>query len=166
MNRYVSEPIPHPATQGEGTEVGNAELVFYDVDATGDSYQARLFLNAPEADHTTPTDDERFAGWFTVFGHGGCFGDDESHCAPPSGPPDPFDIRFPIGIPRQTKKVRITNALKSLGAVEEFIVTVVAVVPGEEAAQSADVLQFDRIRLLTFEETHAGDVGAHAAAAP
>lgn len=94
MKRYVSDPIAHPATQGEGTEIGNFELVFYDVDPKGDSYQARVFLNAPEADETTPLDDERFAGWFTVFGHGGCFGDDESHCAPPTEPPDPFDLRF------------------------------------------------------------------------
>jgi hypothetical protein len=159
VKRYVSEPIPHPATHGEGTEIGDIQLVFYDVDPSGDSYQARVFLNAPEADHTTPLDDERFAGWFTVFGHGGCFGDDESHCAPPTGPPDPFDLRFPVGIPRQTKRVRITKALKSLGEVGEFTVTVVAIVPGEEAPQAADVLDFGQIRLLTFEETHAGDVG-------
>lgn len=157
MERYVSGPISHPRThgEGEGVDFGRAELVFYDVDPTGESYQARVFLNAPDADYRTPTDDERFAGWFTVFGHGGCFGDDESHCAPPAER-DPFDVRFPIGIPRQTKKVTITNALRALGAVDEFTVTVVAVVPGEEAAQSADVLDFGRLRLLTFEESFAG----------
>jgi hypothetical protein len=167
MERYDSKPIQHPDTHGEeeGTAFGNAELVFYEVDATGDSYQARVFLNALDADHTTPTDDERFAGWFTVFGHAGCFGDDESHCAPPTGPPDPFDTRFPIGIPRQTKKVRITKALKALGNVKEFTVTVVAVVPGDEAPQPADLLDFSHLRLLTFEETHAGESGVTAAAA-
>jgi hypothetical protein len=167
VKRYVSDPIPHPEThgEGEGTEIGNAELVFYDVDPTGDSYQARVFLNAPDADHTTPTEDERFAGWFTVFGHGGCFGDDEDHCAPPPDVQDPFDVRFPVGIPRQTKKVRITQALRALGPVESFTVTVVAVVPGENGPQEADVLDFRHLRLLTFEETHAGEAAALAAVA-
>jgi hypothetical protein len=150
MDRYVSQLIPHPRTYGDGPTYGRADLIFYDVDPIGDSYRALVFLNVPEADHRTETDkNEQFAGWFTVFGHGGCFGDDERHCAPPTAA-SPFDLRMPVGIPRQTKIVTITEALDRISS-SEFTVTVVAVMPGDEAAQPTDSMEFGRLRLITYE---------------
>src|SRR3954447_15345127 len=149
MNRYVSEPLPHPRAQGDGADVYRADLVFYGIDPIGKSYVARVFLDSPDADVDTPTDgNDRFAGWFTVFGHGGCFGDDEDHCAPPRGPAG-GELRLPVGIPRQTKIVTVTDALSRIDA-EELVVTVVPVVPGEEGGAAADVLRLDGIRLVTY----------------
>lgn len=149
MERYVSQPIAQPASgAGEGEYYTRADLVFYELDPTGDSYYGLVFLDSPDADHTTSVDgNERFAGWFTVFGHGGCFGDDESHCAPPRLTAPGIELRLPLGIPRQTKTVTVTEALRRLPKAAEFTVTVVAVVPGERDAEPIDALEFAGLAL-------------------
>ena len=150
MDRYVSEPMEHPRAHGEDAPYARADLVFYDVDPKGASYYGLVFLNAPDADETTPAEPSNgFAGWFTVFGHGGCFGDDEDHCAPPPPAPDPYDLTIPVGIPLQTKTVQVTEALQAVEG-ETFQVTVVAIAPGEKGPERADALQFGRLRLLTY----------------
>jgi hypothetical protein len=150
MNRYDSKPIPLPDLDNPDAPIGRADLVFYDVDPMGPSYQARIYLNRPEADHATPPEaDSGFAGWFTIFGHGGCFGDDERHCEHVE-PLDPFDLRPPRGIPPQTKTVTVTDALRALSG-DTFTVTVVPVVPTEGGPEAIDTLEFGRLRLLTYE---------------
>jgi hypothetical protein len=146
VNRYTSKPIPHPRAHGDGATYHRADLVFTDVDPSGASYRALVFLDQPEATLDSPT----FAGWFTVFGHGGCFGDDERHCAPPTGPLDPFDVRPPIGIPKQVKTVQITAALAQVAG-DSFTVTVVAVAPGSTNPQPSDELDFGSLHVLTYE---------------
>ena len=90
VERFISDPIELPARDGE--DHSRADLVFYDVDHSGASYEARVFINAPDADAGTPRDDPHYAGSFCIFGHGGCFGD-TGHCDVPSEPRDPFDLR-------------------------------------------------------------------------
>ena|SRR5438105_6908755 len=149
MDRYVSGSIPHPRAHGEGADFGRADLVFDGVDPIGDSYRALVFLNSPDANHLTPTEgNERFAGWFSVFGHGGCFGDDESHCAPPNEL-STFQLRIPVGIPRQTRIVNITAALQRIGE-NSFSVTVVPIVPHEDGPQPTNLLQFTSMSLVTY----------------
>jgi hypothetical protein len=150
VERYVSEPLPVPPFDDPDAPITRADLVFYDVDPKGPSYQARIYLNAPDADHATPREAERgFAGWFTIFGHGGCFGDDERHCEHPEHV-DPFDFRPPRGIPPQTKTVTITDSLERLTG-DTFTVTVVPVIATEDGPQATDTLEFGRLRLLTYE---------------
>jgi hypothetical protein len=150
LERYVSKPISLPRLDDPAAPIGRADLVFEDVDPKGPSYQARVFLNQLDADHTTPrTADRGFAGWFTIFGHGGCFGDDERHCEHPEAL-DPFDLRPPRGIPAQTKTVTVTDALRGLSG-ESFTVTIVPVVATEDGPQPTDTLDFGRLRLLTYE---------------
>jgi hypothetical protein len=150
MDRYVSAPIPLPRLDDPAARIGRADLVFYDIDPKGPSYQARVFLNRPDADHSTPREPASgFAGWFKIFGHGGCFGDDERHCEHPEEI-DPFDLRPPRGIPPQTKTVTVTHALRHLHG-DVFTVTVVPVVATEDGPLSTDTLDFGRLRLLTYE---------------
>jgi tyrosinase len=150
MDRYVSGPIPLPPLIDPAAPISRTDLVFYDLDPKGESYQGRVFLNQPDADHTTARDIAKgFAGWFTIFGHGGCFGDDDRHCEQPAEI-DPFDLRPPRGIPPQTKTVTVTDALRSLSG-DSFTVTVVAVVATEDGPRPSDTLEFGRLRLLTYE---------------
>lgn len=144
--RFVSNPLDLPADNEDPYRV---DLVFYDVDHSGASFEARVFINAPDADADTPRDDPRYAGSFTIFGHGGCFGD-IGHCDVPSGPRDPFDLRPPHDLVPASKTVVITDAFKRLvGPQDETMtVTVVACVPGDEPN---DVLEFSTVRLLTYE---------------
>ncbi len=128
-----------------------ADLVFYGVEHKGPSFEALVFLNAPEAGIDTALDvKEGFAGSFVIFGHGGCYGD-EGHCDVPSGPRDPFDSRPPHGLTPQTKMVELTNALKDPRcAGDTLTITVLPVVAGRERARQADVLFFTGLRLLTY----------------
>jgi tyrosinase len=146
VERFVSGPIDLP----EDTEdTYRADIVFYDVDHSGASYEARVFINSPDADAGTPRDDPHYAGSFCIFGHGGCFGD-VGHCDVPTGPRDAFDVRPPHQLVPASKTVIVTDAFKRLvGPQDETMtITVVAFVPGESPN---DVLQFDTIRLLTYQ---------------
>ena len=148
MNLFVSEPIHNPA--GEGLpDFTRADLVFYGVDHLGPSFEARIFLNCADANLSTPRDPEiGYAGSFTVFGHAGCAGD-EGHCVVPPGPRDPFDLRPPHALSRQTKTVIVTDALRRVTD-PELTVTIVPVRPGEAGAELVDSLEFDEFRILTY----------------
>ena len=59
------------------TPFSRADLVFFGLEHGGPSVEVRIFFNAPDADESTPTTDEAgFVGLFSIFGHGGCFGDE------------------------------------------------------------------------------------------
>jgi hypothetical protein len=148
MSLFVSDPVPNPAAEGE-PEFTRADLVFYGVDHLGPSFEARIYLDNPEAGLSTPRDPEAgYAGSFTIFGHAGCAGD-PGHCDVPSEPADPFDIRPPHALTPQTKTVIITDALRRVTE-PEVTITVVPVRPGPLDAELADTLAFDKFRLLTY----------------
>jgi tyrosinase len=149
MDRYVSEPLGVPRAP-EGVQINRADLVFYDVDHSGSSYEARIFFNNPTATHRTPlTREEGYAGSFHVFGHGGCFGD-EGHCMVGGEARDPFDVRPPHPLLGQTKTVIVTDAVVQL-VDPRVVISVVAVAPGARGAVAIDALSFDRIRLVSYE---------------
>ena len=147
LARYVSAPldvVPHDPDDGG---YFRADLVFYGVDHSGASYEARVFLNAPVANLDTPRDDPHYAGSYCIFGHGGCFGD-AGHCDVPTER-DPFDLRPPHQLIPAHKSVDVTDAFTRLVKPDDaqMIVTVVASVPGADAH---DVLKFETGRLLTY----------------
>jgi len=145
VDRFVSGPIDLPI---DTEDTYRADLVFYDVDHAGASYEARIFLNAPDADVDTPRDHPNYAGSFHIFGHGGCFGD-VGHCDIPTER-DPFDLRPPHQLIPASKTVVITDAFRRVVGPHDatMTVTVVAFAPGDTPN---DVLQFDTIRLLTYQ---------------
>ncbi len=148
MSLFKSQSIDNPARAGQ-PDFQRADLVFYGVDHSGPSYEARVYLNNPDADLRTPRDAaSHYAGSFTVFGHAGCAGD-AGHCEVPTGPRDPFDRRPPHPLTPQTKTVIVTDALRLLDD-EQLQVTVVPVRPGREGAEVVDTLAFDRFSLLTY----------------
>jgi hypothetical protein len=151
MERFHSDPIPLSPTVRAG-EFSAADLVFYDVDHSGSSYEALVFLNAPEADLDTPLELESgFAGSFVIFGHGGCFGG-EGHCEVPSTHKDPFDNRPLHPLTPQTKLVDVGEALQRVrGDADHLSVTVLAVVPGEEGPELRDLLFFSAMRFLAYD---------------
>jgi hypothetical protein len=148
MERYVASGLEVPDLL-DG-EVSRCDLIFYEVDHSGESYEARVFINNPDASLSTPRDlASGYAGAFTVFGHGGCYGD-VGHCDVPSGPREPFDRRPPHPLTPWTKTVIITPALARLGAHSTVDVTVIAVKPGEDSEESCDAMRFSRVRLATY----------------
>src|SRR2546425_10342320 len=58
-------------TGGKGSGFERADIVFEGVEQAGGSFEARVFLNNPEADTSTPmTPEHGYAGSFHVYGYG------------------------------------------------------------------------------------------------
>lgn len=150
----VSEPITVTLRVPPGP-FRRADLEFHGVDHARSSFTARIFLNNPAADASTPTDAEHgFAGRFHVFGHGGCAGD-EGHCEVPAER-RPHDLRPPHQLAPLSKRVVVTDALRRAAeGGDEVRVTVVAVLR-EELVEAygpdltSDLLTIDRVDLLTY----------------
>jgi tyrosinase len=144
VDRFVSAPLELPR---DGEPFTRADLIFGGVDHSGDSFEARIFLDAPRADHRAGTDHPAYVGRFFVLGHGGCFGD-VGHCDVPSLR-DPFDLRPPHQLEPATRIVTVTEAISALvgTGTEAVTVTVVAHTPREA---SNAVLAFDVLRLAVY----------------
>src|SRR3954463_8286891 len=114
-------------------ELSRADLVFYGVEHSGPSYEARIFVNNPQADADTERVlDRGYAGSF-VFGHNGCFGD-AGHCLPDQRYRVEFDLRAPHPLRPLTMTVIATEAIRRAlvePSVRDVTVTVVAVVPDD-----------------------------------
>jgi hypothetical protein len=154
MNTITSAPLELPELE-DMDELSRADLVFYGVDHSGPSYEARVFVNNPKADATTePLLDYGYAGSFAVFGHNGCFGD-AGHCLPDQRETDAFDVRAPHPLRPLTMTVIATEAIRRAlvePTVREATLTIVAVVPDDGFPKSSDQpLRFDYVRLLTYE---------------
>ncbi|MGY1636844.1 hypothetical protein ACI78V_09340 [Geodermatophilus sp. SYSU D00742] len=155
MEIYTSPPldlvVPSTAAAAERPSFDRADLIFHEVDHSGPSFTARVYVDNPEANADTPTTAEAgYAGCFTIFGHGGCVGTDDGHCNPKARTVDEFDMRMPHPLLPQTKVVTITEALRRLGPVSQVTVTVVPVVPGQSAPELTDALEFGTVRLATY----------------
>lgn len=128
-----------------------ADLEFIDVDHSGASFEARVFINNPKANINTPTSEESgYAGSFHIFGHGGCFGD-VGHCEINEGRDD-FDPRPSHPLIPIKKVVIATEAIK-LAAEQgaDIKITVVPVIMSwTEKCDLDDVLKFDHINLVTY----------------
>jgi hypothetical protein len=135
-------------------EISRADLTFSGLDHTGPSYEARVFFDKPDAGPDTPLDDPTYAGSFSVFGHGGCFGD-EGHCAV-TKPVSVFDRRLPHPLVPATRVLICTEAVKQHIAAgrAQVTVTVVGVVratPLADPDATGEVLQLDQVALHTYE---------------
>src|SRR6516225_1447974 len=114
MNATTSPPtlrlrLRLPATQ---RPFHRADLVFLGLEHSGPSVEVRIFFNAPQADASTPTTaDAGFAGFFSIFAHGGCFGD-EGHCDMPER--RAADLRPPYALTPITKHVTVTEPVRRL----------------------------------------------------
>ncbi|SFO74571.1 hypothetical protein SAMN05660464_0918 [Geodermatophilus dictyosporus] len=154
MEIYTSPPLDVVVPGVGATEApvfDRADLIFHDVDHSGPSFTARVYLDSPEAGADTPTTPEAgYAGCFTIFGHGGCVGTDDDHCNPKARTVDGFDLRMPHPLLPQTKVVTVTEALRRLGPVTRVTVTVVPVTPGDSGPEVTDALQFSAVRLATY----------------
>jgi hypothetical protein len=149
VERYTSDPLELPQL---GPDMGDfrADVVFYGVDHSGSSFQARVYLDAGDVDSSTGRDHPGYAGAFYVFGHGGCFGD-KGHCDVPDEPPDPFDVRAPHPLTPHTKLVTITDALTRAVDLTKAGQTIrVTVVAETVRNRSNAVLAFDSVRLAIY----------------
>ena len=129
-----------------------ADLEFIDVDHSGASYEARVFINNPSANENTPTTEASgYAGSFNIFGHGGCFGD-VGHCEVHEMR-DEFDFRPEHPLTPAKKVVIATEAItRAAQLAENMTITVVPVVKSwTDKSDRQNVLKFDHINLVTYD---------------
>jgi hypothetical protein len=127
-----------------------ADIEFHGVDHSGPTFEARVFLNNPQADENTAKSlDTGYAGSFHVFGHGGCFGD-EGHCD--VVPRRTYDPRPAHPLSPARKVVIASEAVRrAIGSGDEVTVTVVPVVLSlNEKCETDDVLSFENIAIVTY----------------
>jgi hypothetical protein len=151
MPGLTTKPLELPTFADRG-EVSRADLVFYGVDHSGPSYVGHVFLDRPRATLKTPRDSAHgYAGWYSVFGHGGCYGD-EGHCAPDQRTVDVFDVRARHPLTPFTKTVIATDALQPLLLdPERTEIRVTVVVEARNEAEAKASARFEYVRLLTYE---------------
>lgn len=132
-----------------------ADLVFLGLEHSGPSVEVRIFFNTPQADESTPTTASAgFVGFFSIFGHGGCFGD-EGHCDTPERRPTDYRSAYPL-IPI-SKHVTVTEAVRRLAGegVQEVDVTIVPVLHDVPAYVPEELVAnpvvFQRLSIVLYE---------------
>jgi tyrosinase len=117
---FQSGTVPVDAG-GRGSDFERADIVFEGVEQAGGSFEARVFLNNPEADASTPkTPEHGYAGSFHVYGYGRYPGEP----GPPGGPTAPM-----------TRYVTATDAVRAAMGSGGLTVTTVAVGSGGQPGE-------------------------------
>lgn len=124
-----------------------ADLIFYGLDHSGDSYEARVFMDPRGVGTDADAEHRAYVGSFFILGHGGCFGD-VGHCDIPRER-DAFDLRPAHQLEPALRILTVTESVRRLldRGVDAAKVTVTAHTAGRTAS---DVLAFERIRLATY----------------
>ena len=126
----------------------HANLEFEDVEHDGPSFVVKLVINNPKVEDAVSPESPGYAGHFTVFGHGECWGD-AGHCDIPSGPLHEFDRRRPHPLTPINVTVDVTQALLEAPEAGEVVVTALA--DSLDPSVTANPLRFKRLTLVTFE---------------
>lgn len=135
---------------GMPTDFKHARLEFHNLKKTADSYEIRVYVNAPEAQAETGTyGNNRYCGSHYIFGHGRCYGA-PGHCEVPSEPPDKYDHRPPHHLTPYNTYIDVTKALRAAvdrGDSPIKLHFVVLDVDGDQV--TPDVIEYESISLLT-----------------
>lgn len=145
-NIVTSDPIRVDALD---RDFYRADIEFHGVDHAGASYQARIFLNKPDADENTPRNIPAYAGCFHIFGHGGCLGD-VGHCD--VKPRRPYDPRPAHPLTPARKTVVATDAVRKALSGDTVTVTVVPVILSTTSRVGLpdEVVKYEEVRILTY----------------
>jgi hypothetical protein len=148
---FTSRPVPIDFAAPDH-RLTRADLEIEGIFHGGASYEGRVFLNNPKADHTTPRDREHgYAGSFYIFGHGGCLGD-PGHCEVKEDTRERYDFRAPHPLTLALKRVTVTDTLRDLAKTnKEVTVTIVPVVSAaNELCDTEDVFRCENMRFVSY----------------
>lgn len=145
VDRFRSKALELPDPEHSFDRI---DLVFYGVDHSSATYEARIFIGAPRGlRREAGPDHPAYAGSFYVFGHDRCYGE-EGHCHVPEER-DPFDLRLPHHLEPETEIVTVTAAVERLLAGGKRKAAVDVIARGTEG-EATKALEFSRLRLLTY----------------
>ena len=144
VSRFTSDPLELPAAEHR---FDRADLIFYGLDHSGDSYEAQVFMGARGVGGEPGREHRSYVGSFFILGHGGCFGD-VGHCDLPRAR-DPFDLRPAHQLEPAVGVLTVTTSLRALMG-PSLAAAKVTVVAHTQGRASDEVLAFDTIRLATY----------------
>jgi hypothetical protein len=144
VDKFTTEPIELPPADHP---FERADLLFYGLDHSGASYEARVFLDPRGVGRDADSEHRAYVGSFFILGHGGCFGE-VGHCDIPSER-DAFDLRPAHQLEPALRILTVTDAVKGLleRGIDEAKVTVAAHTAGRTPN---DVLAFETVRLASY----------------
>ena len=142
--RFSSDPIELPPAD---LTFARADLIFYGVDHSGPSFEARVFIDPRGVSHGADATHRAYVGSFFILGHNGCFGD-VGHCDIPTER-DPFDLRPAHQLEPALRVLTVTDAVREL--IERDLDAAKVTVTAHTAGSTTnDVLAFDTVRLATY----------------
>jgi hypothetical protein len=148
---FTSKPVPIDFASPEH-RLTRADLEIDGIYHGEASYEGRIFLNNPTADHTTPrTRESGYAGSFHIFGHGGCLGD-PGHCEVNEDGREAHDFRAPHPLTLASKRVTVTDTLRELArSHKEVVITVVPVISAaNELCDTKNVFRCENMRFVSY----------------
>jgi hypothetical protein len=130
------------------TKVERVDLEFVNVRRDGGSFTAFVFLNAEDLPADAGREHENFAGSFSVFAAGDCWGG-EGHCDWKREPVSPFDRRPPHHLSPINVSMDVSEAAFRLGDPKRLTVTVHATRTAEPEAEER-ILRFEELTVLAY----------------
>jgi tyrosinase len=144
VEKFTSRPLELPPAN---RPFARADLIFYGLDHSGDSYEARVFMDQRGVGHGADSTHRAYVGSFFIFGHGGCFGD-VGHCDIPAER-DPFDLRPAHQLEPAIRILTVTEAVQ--GLLERDLGAAKVTVTAHTAGRASNaVLAFDTVQLATY----------------
>lgn len=149
IQRWTSKPLPFKIGAGGFSRV---DLEFEGVEHDGPTFTVLVYINNPDVPEDAGRDEaENFAGAFTVFAHGDCWGD-VGHCEPKREPVSEFDLRPEHPLSPANFTLDITDAVVRLAAEKPLeTIRATALVGSERSGTETALLRFRALTLVVYE---------------
>lgn len=121
-----------------------AEVRLHRVPQLPRSCFVRIFLNLADANANTPIDDEHYAGYLAIFGHGDCIGG-PGHCTVPQR--SKYDLRPRSHNTPRNHRVDVTKCAKRLFDKGDSTIRITLVVIGADYQEDRELLRLDGVSL-------------------
>lgn len=145
ITKFVSAPVDIPDHFNEKTR---ARIRLHKIRRPVNSFVIRMFLNQPDANESTPIEDNpNYVGFAAIFGHGACIGSSPDHCAPFLGERAKYDLRGRHHNTPQTARMKATQTAQRLVAAGAKTLQVSFVVLGVGGKPLPDALYLDGVSL-------------------
>jgi tyrosinase len=143
VGRFVSKPIDVPKTVRGAFR--QAEVRLHRVPQLPRSCFIRVFLNLPDANAETSIEDQHYAGYLAVFGHGPCIGG-PGHCEAPSRSRK-YDLRPRSHNTPRNHRVNVTKTARRLLDSGATSLQITLVVIGVDYREDNELLRLQGVSL-------------------
>jgi tyrosinase len=143
VGRFVSRPIAIPETV---RAFRRAEVRLHRVPQLPRSCFVRVFLNLPDANAETSIEDDHYAGYLAIFGHGPCYGG-PGHCDLPPSRPRKYDLRPPHKNTPRNHRINVTAAARRLLDAGAGSLQITLVVIGADYCEDHELLRLEGVSL-------------------